>query len=139
MLHLRQSGKDLKHYPCWVNANEYDEEIYNLSLNGIPEERLHRLGGPFKNLAQWAFGPDGIRSLRLLAYGDFSGNGPFQRFNLLLCRRDEFLGTDYASQHFHFREVRPGEDTELWELYEREKHVLEACPRDSLLRLDNRR
>lgn len=111
---------------------------------GIPEERLYRLEGPFKYLAQWVFGPNGIRSLRLLAYGDFSEDGHFQPSNLLLCRQDPpredvFLGTDDASKHFSFREVRQSEDTELWELYEREKWVLEACPRDSLLRLNNRR
>lgn len=140
VLHLRQSGKDLEYIPCWANANENNEEIHDLSLEGIPEERLYRLGGPFKDLAQWAFGPDGIRSLRLLAYGDFSGDGRFQQSNLLLCRRDpprgiDFLGMDDASQQFCFREVRPGEDTELWELYEREKQLLAACPRDSLLHL----
>lgn len=139
MLHLRQSGKDLEHYPYWANANEKGEEIFDLSFKGLPEERLYWLGDPFKNLAQWVFGPNGIRSLRLLAYGDFSGGGLYKPSTLLLCRRDESLGSHHAAQHFHFREVRPGEDTELWELYEREKHVLEACPRDSLLRLDNLR
>lgn len=131
-------------YPYWANADERNEEVYDLSLKGIPEERLYRLGGPFKNLAQWVFGPNGIRSLRLLAYGDFSEDGRFQPSTLLLCRRDPprddgFLGIDDASKQFSFREVRQGEDTELWELYEREKQVLEACPRDSLLRLNNRR
>lgn len=132
------------YYPCWANVDERNEERYDLSLAGLPEQRLHRLGGPFKNLAQWVFGPNGIRSLRLLAYGDFSEDGRFQQDTLLLCRRDSpreggLLGTDDASKHFSFREVRRGEDTELWELYEREKQVLEACPRDSLLHLENRR
>lgn len=132
------------HYPYWANVDERNEECHELSIVGIPEERLYRVEGPFKKLAQWVFGPNGIRSLRLLAYGDFSEDGRFQSSTLLLCRRDPLredgsLGTDDASKQFSFRKVRQGEDTELWELYEREKQVLQACPRDSLLRLDNRR
>lgn len=128
VLHMRQSGGDLRtKYPSWARSAGVE----------LPEARPPRLETSFFDFAQWVFGPSGIRSLRLLAYGDFSYEGRFAHTTLLLCRQDAPRDTqdsdDQDARRFpRFREVRKGEDRQLWELFERERHVLAACPCDSL-------
>ncbi|KAH8816664.1 hypothetical protein F5884DRAFT_873409 [Xylogone sp. PMI_703] len=41
----------------------------------------------FLSFAAWAFGPDGIPSLKILAYGDFSYDGRYAAKNMLLGRK----------------------------------------------------
>ena len=38
--------------------------------------------------AQWAFSADGLPNLQFLALGDFSFEGPYSEYNVLLCRSD---------------------------------------------------
>ncbi|KAH8744519.1 hypothetical protein F5882DRAFT_313130, partial [Hyaloscypha sp. PMI_1271] len=45
----------------------------------------------------WAFGPRGLPTLEVLAFGDFSHVGPFDVHNKLLCRHTRstrYLGDD---------------------------------------------
>lgn len=44
---------------------------------------------PFREFAQWVFGPQGLPSLQVLAYGDFSPEGRPIRANFLLGRSKE--------------------------------------------------
>lgn len=135
---MRQSGGDLiRYYLGWDKPLERDVELFDFVGIDLPVERFPMVGDAFIDFAQWVFGPTGIRSLRLLAYGDFSYEGRFGQSTLLLCRRDPSCGTEYsageeASQVLRFRDVKKGEDAELWGLFEREKHVLTACPCDTL-------
>lgn len=133
---MRQSGTDLPD-SCWASDAE-DAVPYDFASVGIPKGTFLKLGRAFVDFAQWVFGPTGIRSLRLLAYGDFYFDGRFDHATLLFCRQDTPDGvkdsdTEGASRRLNFREVFEGDDVELWELYKREKHVLAACPCDQHL------
>ena len=81
--------------------------------------------------AEWAFGPEGIPSLEVLVYGDFSHNERFIERNELLCRTTPGTANQERKIDFNFRRMR---------LKEREdfirEHVefLEACPSDWLLK-----
>lgn len=124
----------MRYYTNWDTSKD---EPFDFASMELPSKRFPMLEKSFVDFAQWVFGPTGIRSLRLLAYGDFSYEGRFGNRALLLCRRDsarsnEDSADEEASQFLRFREVKRGEDAELWELFEREKHVLTACPCDSL-------
>ncbi|KAK1965444.1 hypothetical protein LY78DRAFT_95204 [Colletotrichum sublineola] len=138
ILHMRQSGPDLERYPSWAQSASEDDLPFDFAGIDLPvSSKFPTLGKSFVEFAQWVFGPSGIRSLRLLAYGDFSYDGRFERATLLLCRRDASCntgdsGTKDANRRLYFREVVKGEDAELWGLYEREKHVIVACPCDTL-------
>ena len=129
---MRQSGPDLRHYSGWCKQAEKDDGPFDFAGMNLPDREFPRLGRSFVDFAQWAFGPAGIRSLRLLAYGDFSYDGRFAYATLLLCRRDSPRGKEDDERFLRFREVKEGEDRELWELYEQELHVLTACPTSTL-------
>lgn len=136
VLHIRQSSVDLEHYSCWAKSAEKGDLTFDFAGMELPDQQLRRLGNSFVNFGRWAFGPSGIRSLRLLAYGDFCRKDCFHYPTLLLCRRvsprrSRDLSEDDSLRYLPFREVRIGEDTDLWELFERESHMLAACPRDA--------
>jgi hypothetical protein len=145
VLHMRQSGPDLRRYSSWAKSAEEDDtdcDYSDIDLPAVERGVFPQLGASFVKFAQWAFGPEGILSLRLLAYGDFSYNGRFGVATLLLCRREvpEALSrrggrsTRSSERFLRFREVKEREDWELWELYERELGILAACPTDTLFR-----
>jgi len=70
----------------------------------------------------WAFGPQGLPDLQIIAYGDFSAQGRYTRFNSL------------------FRRDRDGLFCELtkaasgWPLIEKHREALESCATHSILR-----
>ncbi|PVH72613.1 hypothetical protein DL98DRAFT_382280, partial [Cadophora sp. DSE1049] len=77
--------------------------------------------------ANWAFGPNGLPTLQVLAFGDFYYDGRSHIHNKLFCRHtceDELILT--------FRHVIEN-DTELWDLIDRNTEFLEACPTDSIV------
>lgn len=138
VLHVRQSGLDLENYPNWALASEDSDESSDednqdecgdahppdptpIDVDPPEGEGCSGLRPSFVAFAQWAFGPAGIRSLRLLAVGDFTCDGRFKDGSLLLCRRDPPPPRDGGA---YFRRVDEEGDARLWELYEREKHVL---------------
>lgn len=86
VLHMRQSGRDLMRY--YTNWDTSKDEPFDFASMELPSKRFPMLEKSFVDFAQWVFGPTGIRSLRLLAYGDFSYEGRFGNRALLLCRRD---------------------------------------------------
>lgn len=141
---MRQSGPDLSFGHSWAKkaptrpGTAFDYTGMDLP---VPVAELPQLGTAFARFAQWVFGPDGISSPRLPAYGDFSYDGRFGSKTLLLCRReipDTWSTCDarYSNEFWflRFRLMKEGEDRELWELYEREFGVLAACLTGSLLR-----
>lgn len=137
MLHVRQSGPDLGHYPSWAESADDDDPAFDIAAADFAGADFPALGTSFVEFAQWAFGPDGIRSLRLLAYGDFSYEGRFAEASLLFCRQEEAVGAGNggklgAGPFLRFREVREGQDWELWDLFESENRFLRACPCDTL-------
>ncbi|KAI0116451.1 hypothetical protein GGR51DRAFT_317949 [Nemania sp. FL0031] len=82
VLHIRQSGRDIRRRgSMWFSTTE---PIQNRS-----ETSLLKLMNPVsRDFIYWVFGPSGIHSLQLLAFGDFSSGGRFSSHNLILCRRD---------------------------------------------------
>ena len=63
--------------------------------------------------AHWAFGPDGLTTLQVLALGDFSFRGRFANNQVLLCRQeprtsgsaDDALSPTAPVPELTFREV----------------------------------
>ena len=100
---------------------------------GIPRDELA--------FAHWAFGPDGLTTLQVLALGDFSFRGRFANDQVLLCRQeqrtsgsaDDALSPTAHAPELMFREVI-SEDRNLQALVDTQGDLLEACPVDSLLR-----
>lgn len=91
------------------------------------------------HFAQWAFGPDGLPELEILAYGDFSYQG--RQLNILLCRSEDLMEPeldepkDRETAHtskLPYREVTK-KDVRLWALVREHSDLLEACPEDRLL------
>ncbi|CAG8961875.1 hypothetical protein HYFRA_00013675 [Hymenoscyphus fraxineus] len=76
-----------------------------------------------QRFVRWAFGEDGIPSLKVFAVGDFSYNGRFAKENLLVCRADDSIGG------YRLLEKK---DVELWELVEDSLDLLAACPREMI-------
>lgn len=135
---MRQSGTDIDDLaiPSWAYRAEDGDAAFDFSGMDLPGGDSSMLGKSFVDFAQWVFGPTGIRSLRLLAFGDFSYNGRFPVSTWLLCRRDLPVDAESSNRYLRFRTIKADGDTELWELYEREKYVLTACPTDSLFHPD---
>ena len=71
MLHLRTSGGELE---------RTSKEFY------VTRGELH-------TFAEWAFGPDGMRELDVIAYGDFSFPELHRDDNALLCRGNTANGS----------------------------------------------
>ncbi len=60
-------------------------------------------------------------------------SGRYKNTTLLICRRDVPKGKEEDVRYVRFRKIRQtNEDQELWELFNRERHVLTACPSDTL-------
>src|SRR4051794_7591845 len=123
VLHVRQSGPDLvrrtswgiqpdtevslptrsesvstKNYQCRIPQCDWGVAVDEPSSNyhgGLTME-LHELG-------QWAFGPEGISSLRVLAFGDFSHKGRFAKSSVLLCKESK---TEQILHGQHYRRLR---------------------------------
>lgn len=132
---MRQSGPDFEHYASWSLRGKEDDVKFDQAGLSPRDDKLPWLGKSFGDFAQWVFGPTGILSLRLLAFGDFSYRGRFVKHNLLLCRRERpTQAATHETQNLYFRSVTV-DDQELWELVEKHFDVLEACPADSLFKV----
>ena len=83
------------------------------------------------DFASWAFGSQGIQSLRVIAFGDFSYDGRYSKGNVLLGRASESMAMGAQAD----RNYRPFDKDRQphMELFEKYLNVLEACPTDSLL------
>lgn len=90
--------------------------------------------------ANWAFGPNGLPTLEVLAFGDFSHDSRFHAHNKLFCRHTQSirnLENDTFQQSedeliLTFRSMR-GDDRELLDLINRNTEFLDACPTDSII------
>lgn len=71
--------------------------------------------------AQWAFSADGLPTLQVLALGDFSYEGRYSKFNILLCKSDNGYQTLTPS------EILP------WNIVQANMDMLGACPLDDIM------
>ncbi|PWY88399.1 hypothetical protein BO70DRAFT_331792 [Aspergillus heteromorphus CBS 117.55] len=74
ILHLRSSGPMRRR-----QTDEDSAEMVAISNDAILEP-----------IAQWAFGPCGYLNLQVLAFGDFSYDGYYNEYNILLCRDGDY-------------------------------------------------
>lgn len=75
------------------------------------------------NFARWAFSTDGLPNLKILAWGDFSQEGRWAKYNILLCRDQSLLG----QKGFNFRTLVDS-DTYYWDLIDDNMSMLAVCP-----------
>lgn len=97
------------------------------SSSSSDDDGLPKLKRKFQDFAQWAFGPYGLPSLRIIAFGDFSYGGRYHQHNVLLCRNT----SPSWSGDKNFRHLTE-EDHSLWDLLKTYSDVLEACPTGNL-------
>jgi hypothetical protein len=103
----------------------------NLDISLGPKE----LSRSLVDFAKWAFGVNGIPSLQVLAYGDFSFHGRFAWNNHILCRQTWKIPRTNKSKkdkEFPFRPLRES-DIEMMELIRENMDFLEACPLDPIV------
>ncbi|KAF5698704.1 AAA family ATPase [Fusarium mundagurra] len=79
----------------------------------------------FRQFLEWIFGPQGIASLDIVAFGDFAHGGRESTYNLLLSR-----STD-ATSNFRVLDKYRRECEEVRDKY---RDALEACPVEPLFR-----
>jgi hypothetical protein len=93
--------------------------------------------------ANWVFGSEGIRSLEVLAVGDFSFDGRYEKFgNHLLCKhsgsiRNPEKDLPYSDEvpadlSLMFRPLRKT-DEDVWDLVNANMDFLGACPVDQIM------
>ena len=110
------------------------------SLDSFDIAEILRLPSELLEFANWAFGPNGLPMLKVLAFGDFSYDSRFDAHNKLFCRhtwstRNPENDTSQQSEDeliLTFCPVREN-DRELWDLIDRNTEFLEACPTDSIM------
>lgn len=134
-VHIRQSGADLQHYRSWgTDLERLSPQVMDSGNRCILDSASgyqKYVSESLAEFANWAFGPRGIRSLQLIAFGDFSCLGRYKDDTVLLERVSgpttpgnqgdlcfQAMGTD----------VKP-----LLGLLDKYKDAIEACPADSLL------
>lgn len=95
-----------------------------------------RLRPKFTKFAEWAFGPQGIGSLRVIAFGDFGRGGRPGRTDseqidqLILSRNTHAAG---EGKHGNFR-ILSHDDAEARVFLDEYRDALEALPMEPLLR-----
>ncbi len=157
ILHIRQSGSDIGKFGSWAfgrgdwdnfldpesQPTEYRQEFlfpndrmlgWVLGLRGDSDTcrnvSVTVLHDEFRHFADWVFGEDGIASLEMVAYGDFSCQGRFAA-DCFKLRRGGSIDGQAHSYSFYFPESEV--DPDLEELLSRHPGFLEACPTETLL------
>lgn len=162
ILHIRQSGVDIKHNGSWGQdvdmARKFwdfdDPDFEGSKKSSAPKVRAGEedyrplaacdlychLDASFEQLGQKAFGPDGIASLELLVYGDFSHDGRYARNNMVFVRNEDYVHqpdvrddeqpTMSSERTFRFIRRRDRRQHDLLEKY---AYALAACPTESIL------
>jgi hypothetical protein len=122
LLHVRAFG--------WLGFKGFHEGFHDES-----EEKFSVALPDIHKFASWAFGPDGLPSLQVLCYGDFSYQGrrpyvTFCRSKSLDCRNG-YESISRISDKSYRAVTR--EDVAEQEILHINACFLEACPEDSLL------
>ncbi|KAH8650229.1 hypothetical protein BGZ60DRAFT_569554 [Tricladium varicosporioides] len=109
------------------------------SANSFNICEMSRLPPKLRKFANWAFGPDGLPMLEVLAFGDFSHDGRFHNHNRFYCRHTRSIRTPgnvtlQQSEHERVLTFRPiRKNDKEWDLIDRNKKFLEACPTNSII------
>ncbi|OAQ60886.2 hypothetical protein VFPPC_01929 [Pochonia chlamydosporia 170] len=155
VLHIRQSGPDIRKFGSSVfHQIHLDDVTLFGDCSGLGRQEICEdgmlgwvarqsvvannqnilvttiLSDDLRQFADWAFGPNGVASLRLLAYGDFSCRGRFAD-SCFMLRRAFLTNGNQSPYQFYFQDVQ--RDIDLDELLDRHAEFLEACPTNALL------
>ncbi|KAJ4328089.1 hypothetical protein N0V84_001457 [Fusarium piperis] len=108
-------------------SSDSDLSITEELLLGFDQDELEwhnpRLRSGFRHFAEWAFGPEGISSLDIIAYGDFAYGGRRVDGNVLLGRQTG------GTSHFRVLNEKAGEWKDALDKY----HVaMGTCPAEHL-------
>lgn len=136
LLHLRQSAPDF--YVNW-DASYFFDRTVELEDSGSDEgsgsdevSEGYPLRQQLRRLAEWAFGPDGIPSLKVIACGDYAYGGrppDFEHFEVILCRPE--AGSEEGFRVLDRLDDESREERE--EIIDAYRDFLEACPVGPLL------
>ncbi|KAI9889351.1 MAG: hypothetical protein M1814_005519 [Vezdaea aestivalis] len=145
LLHIRRSGSDMAghmtkrgnmfEYPSNSNSEDEDENANNEDLDDgtMQMSEIDKLDMELpeilRSFAFWAFGVDGIPSLQILAYGEFSYGSRFESESYMLCRQALTLPGDEA---IPFRLIRES-DLELAQFIRENMDCLAACPEEPIV------
>ncbi|KAK2852158.1 hypothetical protein FQN49_005314 [Arthroderma sp. PD_2] len=94
------------------------------------EDMFYKDYREFDRFAQWAFGPDGIRSLQMIALGDFA-DSIVPRARMLICPKSDpesknvFPGKNYR--------LVTRQDIVQQELFRKYARAMQACPIDNVV------
>ncbi len=79
-------------------TSQYIRSFYR-KYSGPSRECFLKYRAPLLSLALWAFGPKSYPELQVLAYGDFSSDGRYARYNFLnQSGKPSAVHTDPATQ-----------------------------------------
>jgi len=117
-----------------INHAESDTDVKAM-------QEFMNLPGSFLSFAKWAFGADGIPSLQVIAYGDFSFGSRFKLQNHIFCRQAftfskreqaETSGNPSEDIQLLFRHIRDS-GIKMMELVNENMDFLGACPTEYLV------
>ncbi|MCJ1380808.1 hypothetical protein MMC17_003917 [Xylographa soralifera] len=152
LLHIRWNRADDLKWCSSPNFNRTSEYLARHTVAGSSllswRPMLPYVPDTLHTFATWAFGPNGLSKLEILAFGDFSHKGRYDEWNVLLCRRLPGTDTDLESNdepdlntdsedkqakspRRPYRIMRK-EDWGLWDGIEGGFAMLEACPLEPL-------
>jgi hypothetical protein len=139
-IHIRQTMSDISNFGSWAfvevlaplisransdASSDSDLTTYTEGPDLGPDwdmdftQREPELRNDFRHFAEWAFGPDGIPSLDIIAFGDFAYGGRENGHNVLLGRNTS------GTSNFRMLDAKTGEWKDALDKY----HVaMGACP-----------
>ncbi|KAK3291580.1 uncharacterized protein B0H64DRAFT_409476 [Chaetomium fimeti] len=138
IFHLRQTGADLNRGErCraldlpQIDEPDCQPEEHNrvTTLRSLPYDTLEdALQDSFRALLDWAFGPHGIASIQLVAFGDFAqGRNKLYLHNLFVCRAESRV--DKGGPPYRVFDARDRKHEHEWATIVRPHwSFLEACP-----------
>ncbi|KAI1278177.1 hypothetical protein F5Y07DRAFT_360976 [Xylaria sp. FL0933] len=127
LLHLRQSYKDLPYYKCLGLKKRFLDNGGLMSLDdglkgGMMDqaEALRGLRSRSRRFLEWAFGLNGLPSLQVVAFGDFSTSDAHSKHNIIACRD--------TNESTRFQIISPSHP-KMYTILLEYGDVLRACPR----------
>ena len=126
----QESKKEVQIKPSGAKVVDEAEAIISDDDCSDARESMLVLPTEAKNVAQWAFGPNGIRSLRVIICGYFTETS-YKATTTKLCRNERAALAGHGSAPgSNYRQLEKG-DAFLWRLIEKCSTALQACPPDS--------
>lgn len=110
--------------PSWYGASP---DLFEVQANAMAVSHFIRL-------ADWAFGPNGIDTLKVLAYGDFSCGDRHTRQQAILVREDSDIPASDSKDTLNRRPYRVVlQQSDFFETRMAAHDTISACPLESLI------